>query len=267
MVAVGDQSIFANQMLIYGDNAQFANQTLTWLRNGKLEKVLILVNGKEHSTRDPADVIVDIPPPTQQEVLNALHNLPPSAMLEFANSIATVVEDENMINDFIHDSVEKIPSKAMNRFYIFMFFVVACLSMICGFIFQRKLQRQTASEVAFERSGQQQNDLTKIQFRERQQAALFLLDRFCIDVGGRKLGHWPSFPTELKLGDDRESKNIFESMRKMSILYKSKPTDFWTRKKLVGLEKEVVRWREYYESRPDLSNSEVREGLTSDIKL
>ncbi len=260
MVAIGDQSIFANQMLIYGDNARFANQTIRWLHSDVRKKLLILVDGSQYSSLDPADVALDLPPPTKEEVLNALTDLPPSAMLEFANSVATVVEDENMINEFIQDSMSEVPPAAMDRFNIFLMFGIACLCMIMSFIFQRKLQRQTASEVAVGNANQQQNDLKKIQFHERQQAALFLLDKFCIDIAGKRLGHWPSFPTELNFGKDHDSKSIFESMRKMSILYKSKPTDFWTRKKLATLQGEVNRWRVYFDSRPAFSD-EAREGL------
>jgi len=225
-------------MLIYGDNARLANQAINWLQNEKLQKVLILVDGSEHSSLDPSDVIVDVPPPTTDEVMDALGNLPPSAMLEFANSVATVVEDENMVNDFIHDSMDKVSNAALNRFYIFFTFGVVCLSFLCAFVFQRKLQRQTASEVAFQRSSREQIDLKEVQFRERP---------------GKRIGHWPSFPTELDLGDDGESKSIFESMRKMSIQYKSQPTEFWSRKKLAKLEKEVLRWREHFKSESNIT--------------
>lgn len=255
VVAVGDQSVFTNQMIFFGDNATFANQTLKWLKNEKRKKLLILMDGSEHSALDPSDVLVDVPPPTQQEVLDALEDLPPSAILEFANSVATVVEDENMVNEFIHDSVDNIPEWALRRFYVFLMFGIACFALVVAYVCQGKLQSQTASEVAWKKSQGEQTDVKTIQFRERQRAAHFLLDRFCVDIAGRHFNDWPSFPTEIVMEDDQESKSIFESMTKMGILYKSKPTDFWTRRKLSKLENEVSRWRHYFESRPSIQNA------------
>lgn len=252
IIAVGDQSIFTNQMILYGDNVLFANQAVKWLKHEELKKVLILVDGKEYSSLDPADVVVDLPPPSREEVMDALQNLPPSAMLEFANSVATVVEDENMVNEFIHDSVENIPQSAMNRFYLFLMFGIACLTFVAAFIFQRKLQNQTASEVAYRRTHSEHGDLKAIQFRERQQAAHFLLDKFCFDIAGTRFGNWPSFPTGLDVGGGQQAKHIFETMTKASILYRSKPAGYWTRKKLAWLEKEVDRWRLHFEDQPAL---------------
>jgi hypothetical protein len=256
-VAVGDQSIFTNQMLIHGDNTLFANDTIKWLKHDRCRKLLVLVDGTEYPMLDPTDVVVNVPPPSQEEVMDALKDIPPSAVLDFANSVATVVEDENMVNEFIHDSVDKIPKSAFNRFYIYLLFGIACLSFIAAFLFQRKLQSHTASEVAFRRSRGQQVDLKAVQFVERQQAARFLLDKFCFDMDNRQFGDWPNFPAGLVAADDSESKNVFESMTKMSVLYRSKPTKFWTRKKLASLEKEVNHWRSHFESRPETSKQTV----------
>lgn len=251
-IAVGDQSVFTNQMIIYGDNALFANQAVKWLKKDSVKKFLILVDGVEYSGLDPGDVIVDVPPPTQKEVLDAIQDVPPSAMLEFANSVAAVVEDENMVNDFIHDSTDNIPEWFLNRLYIFLLFTIACCAFVAAFIFQGKLQAQTASEVALKRSRDEQVDIKAIQFRERQQAAHFLLDKFCVDLANRRFSDWPSFPTEMNFDEDQQSKNVFESMTKMSVLYKSKPTGFWTRRRLAKLEKEIVCWRQYFENRQAL---------------
>lgn len=257
VVAVGDQSIFTNQMMMFRDNDLFTDQTIKWLKNDRATKMLILVNGAEYSPLDPSEVVIDLPPPTKEEVFTALKNLPPSAMLDFANSVATVVEDEDMVNDFVHDTMDKIPERSLNRFYIFLLFGVACLSFVVAFLFQGKLQRQTASQIAFKRSSQEQAELKVIQARERQQAAHMLLDKFCMDLAGTRFSDWPSFPTGLDVDDDRESKNLFKSMTKMSVLYKSRPFDFWSRKKLGQLEKQVGKWREYFDSRPELLNMEA----------
>lgn len=257
VVAIGDQSIFTNQMIFFRDNALFADQAIKWLKNDRAKKMLVIVNGSEYSHLGPSDVVIDLPPPTKEEVFEALKNLPASAMLDFANSVATVVEDEDMVNDFVHDTINKIPERSLSRFYIFVLFGIACLSFVAAFLFQGKLQRQTASQIAFKRSGQEQAEMKVVQARERQQAAHMLLDKFCMDLAGTRFSDWPSFPTGLDVDDDRESKNLFKSMTKMSVLYKSKPFVFWSRKKLGQLEKQVEQWRKYFDGRPDLLNTEV----------
>ena len=254
-VAVADPSIFTNQMIIFGNNALFANQTFKWLKNDRLKKVLVLVDGNEY-TAIPSDVVVDMPAPSKDEVLDVLNDLPASAMLDFANSVATVVEDENMVNDFLRDSMEKIPQNDLNRFYIFLLFFFACLSFILAFLFQRKLQRETASDVAYKQSNQEQAEMKVIQSRERQEAAHILLDRFCMDLAGTRFSSWPSFPTGLNVDQDRQSKNLFKSMTKMSVLYKSKTASFWTRSQLAKLEKQVGVWRAYFKNRPEFVKPE-----------
>lgn len=253
MVALGDQSIFTNQMIVYEDNALFADQAIKWLNDKQFKKMLFLVDGSEHSRLDPSDVALDIPPPTRAEVMDALRNLPPSAMLDFANSVATVVEDENMVNDFLRDGMKKVPDQVLGRFYALLLFGVACLTFIVAFLFQGKLQRQTASEIAFQKSARQHTDESAIQANERQQAAHFLLDKFCVDQANIRFNHWSSFPTGLQVEDDRPSKTVFESMTRASIIYKSKPTSYWTRSKLVQLEKKVNQWRSYFDARPHLA--------------
>lgn len=258
VVAVGDESIFTNQMILFYDNALFASETLKWLKNDQPKKMLILVNGKEYTTLSPSDVAVKPPAaPSREEVFDALRNLPPSAMLDFVNSVATVVEDENMVNDLIHDAVDKVPERAFNRFYIFLMFGIACFSFVAAFLCQRKLQSRTASEVAFKHSQNEQAELKVIQSRERQQAAHMLLDRFCMDLANVRFNDWPSFPTGLDVDEDRQSKKLFKSMTHMSVLYKSQSTNFWTRKKLALLEQNVSQWRTYFEGRPALTHSEL----------
>jgi len=248
-VAVADQSIFTNQMILFGDNAVFANQTLKWLKNDRAKKMLILVDGTELSSITPSDVTIEMPAPSRDEVMDTLANLPPSAMLDFANSVATVVEDENMVNDLIHDSMDKVSDRTFNRFTVFLMFGVACLTFVAAFLCQRKLQSETASEVAFKGAQHSEAELDAIQSHERQQAAHFLLDKFCMDLANRRFSDWPSFPTGLNVDDDRKSKNLFKSMTKMSVLYKSKPFSFWTRKKLADLENTVSDWRTYFNGR------------------
>ena len=147
-----DQSVFANQMLVHGDNAIFAQQAMNWLTGEHRTHLLVIADGSVQSALDPEGVEVLLPPPTRQEVFNALKNLPPSAMLEFGNAVVTVVEDENMVNEFIHSSVDQVRPVVMRRALIFFSFAFICTVSLFTYIWQKKLMRQTASEVAFKRS-------------------------------------------------------------------------------------------------------------------
>ncbi len=164
LLCVSDQSVFANQMLIHGDNALFAFQAMNWLKGenqrgenqrGENQRgqnrthLLVIADGSVESAVDPSGIEVTLPPPTRQEVLDALKSLPPSAMLEFGNAVATVVEDENMINEFIHTNVDKVRPVVMRRALILMSFAAICSMTIFTYVWQKKLMRQTASVVAF----------------------------------------------------------------------------------------------------------------------
>ena len=55
---------------------------------------------------DPQSVAVQLPPPTREQVWNALQQLPPELLLEFGNEIATLVEDENLVNELMSMALE-----------------------------------------------------------------------------------------------------------------------------------------------------------------
>jgi hypothetical protein len=249
LLAVADQSVFSNQMIIYRDNALFTDQAMQWLVAGKRKHVLVISDGRSYTAQVPEDVELDLPSPSQKDVLDALKNLPPSALLEFANSVATVVEDEEMVNDFIHDSLDQIPDVKMNRFLMFLMFAVMACTFVVAFIWQKKLLRQTGSEVAFQRSRRDWKQRKTAQSRERQWAAHVLMDALCVDLAGQRYNDWPGFPIGLEFDDDRESKAVFKAMTKASNLYKSKPNSYWTRSRLKQLEQDVDQWRAFFESR------------------
>ncbi len=254
VVGVADQSVFSNQMLIYRDNALFTDQTIRWLKAGNREGgirkyVFVVSNGVEYTHLDPADVEIEIPPPTGEEIVDAIKNLPPSAMLEFANSVATVVEDDDLVNDFIHDELDKVEDGKLNRILLFLMFGVICLSFIAAFLFQKKLLRNTGSEVAAEKSRRAHRQQKSIQARERQWAAHVLLDTLCVDIANRQYNDWPGFPLGLELGDTRDGIPIFKEMTKASNLYKSKSSSYWTRSRLRQLESDTTRWRQWMAER------------------
>ena len=245
LLAAADQSIFTNQMIAYEDNDLFAYQSLLWLKGENRKHVMVICNGKVQPSLDPSDVELSIPPPSASEVMEALRSLPPSAMLEFGNSVATVLEDQNMVNEFIHENMDKVSDVQMNRFLIFLFFGLICLTFVVAFVLQKKLLRQTASVVASQRKRRELKQRKSQESHERQWAAGILLDSICIELANRRYNDWPGFPLGLNLDDDPESKFIFRSMTKASNSFKSKPQSYWNRKRLQELEQELFAWREF----------------------
>ncbi len=249
LLAVADQSIFTNQMIAYEDNHLFAYQALVWLKGENRKHILLICNGQVQPQLDPSDIELSIPPPSPEEVIAALKNLPPTAMLEFGNSVATVLEDQDMVNEFIHETMDKVPQVQFNRFLIFLFFGLICLSCLIAFVWQKKMLRETASVVASRKKRREYKRRKSHEAQERQWAAGVLLDSICIELAKRRYNDWPEFPLGLGLEDDPESKLIFRSMAKASNHFKSKPQSYWTRKRLLELEQELFGWREFFHSR------------------
>lgn len=259
LLAVADQSIFTNQMIAYKDNDLFAYQALKWLKANHCENVLFVVNGEPLATLDPTDVELAIPPPSRKEVMDALGNLPPSAVLDFANSVASVIEDENMVNEFIQENMDKVSPVQFNRFLLFLFFGMICLTCLVAFIWQKKLMRQTATVIATQRSSRERKDRKSHEQFERQWAAGVLLDSICMELADRRYNDWPGFPIGLDWEEDDESKQIFDSMTQSSNLYKTKSASYWTRKRLLDLEQEVLGWRAYFHRRMTQADDVVGE--------
>jgi hypothetical protein len=256
IIGVADQSAFSNQMITYKDNALFADRAIEWLKNRERKYFLIVADGRAFTPTVPAGLSTDspfdppfdpsdLPAPTQDDVLNALENLPPSALLEFANEVATVAEDDNLLNDFIHDNLAKVSDVKMNRFLLFLMFAMASVTFVLAFIWQKSLQNQTASQVAVKGERKQAKNLKSQQARDRHWAARVLLNSLCVELADRPFNDWPEFPSGLQVGTDVESKAVFNSMTKFSNLFKTKPDTYWTRSRLRKLEREVKEWQEY----------------------
>ncbi len=55
-VAVADQSVFANQMIVYRDNALFTDQAIKWLKGSNRKYLLVISDGMPYEALDPSDV-------------------------------------------------------------------------------------------------------------------------------------------------------------------------------------------------------------------
>ena len=255
LMCFADQSIFSNQMLPHGDNALLAKSTLEYLKGRNRSSVLILNNGIVMKAVTPADLEVDLPQPTREEVIDAMKELPPSAVFEFANSVIGVVEDENLVNDFVRGTIDNIHPKKVNRFWIFCAFAIGCLIATWTYLFQKKLKRTTSSDIAFQKAEYNERNQKKIASSfagksklcfERQMAVLAMLDAFCIERVDRRFNDLKRFPDELEVANDEFGTAIKNAMRQISNDFRFKPRDFWTTKRLLGVESAIEHWRRYF---------------------
>ena len=257
LICFSDQSMFTNQMLLHGDNARAAKQSLEWLMGENRKQVLVLVDGVVQSEVNPADLNVELPQPTREEVVDALKDLPPSAMLDFGNAVLGVVEEENMINEFINAQMDRVRPKAMDRFWIFVAFATACLFAVMTYTWQKKLRRRTISDIANIKAVENRKvakRLKKIEASqsklcfERQMAVLAMLDSFCLDFANRRFEELPNFPVGIEAGVDEHAIGIESAMKVIGSDYRSQPRDFWTEKRLLAVEGAVSHWRDYFDS-------------------
>ena len=257
LVCFSDHSMFSNQMLMHGDNARAAKQSLEWLMGGNRKRVLVLVDGIVQTEVNPADLNVELPQPTREEVVDALKDLPPSAMLEFGNSVLGIVEDEDMINEFVNAQMDRVPQKKINRFLMFLTFAMACLFAVFTYTWQKKLRRRTISDIAnMKARGKKKTEKrikkmeashSKLCF-ERQMAVLAMLDSFCLDHAKRRFEELPNFPEGIEIGADEHGVGIASAMKIIGADYRNQPRTYWTEKRLLAVEGAVNHWRAYFES-------------------
>jgi hypothetical protein len=141
IVVSPDQSMFANQMLMYEDNAQLAVNTIRWLAGQNRTIALLLDDQQAVAPAQLEQVQVEIPPPTPEEVREALRNLPPEVLISFANSATAVIEDEGIPNDFLTYLVRQIPEHVYQRILMIM------ATLALGVVAVRKLFGAAAPSV------------------------------------------------------------------------------------------------------------------------
>ncbi|MEM9943351.1 MAG: hypothetical protein AAF939_17435 [Planctomycetota bacterium] len=247
LLCLADQSVFTNQMILHGDNALFAQRSLQWLMSNKRTKVLVWdAAGGPVFPEDLNSLDVEIPPPTRREVINALKNLPPSKILEFGNEVAGMMEDQNLVNEFLREISSKISTKAMNRFLIFFAFACAFLFSFFVFVGQKRLVQRTISEIESEKVVKQKKGNRNQDRIERLMAADTLLDSFCLEVANRRFRNWGNFPEGLSVGNDERSQRMFKAMVEARKKFESATPKYWTAKRLAELEFEVNHWRNYF---------------------
>lgn len=248
MIVVSDSSLLNNQMLPLGSNAQFAQNVCQWLsQDGERRSLLMVVNGEVETPVDASMLAFMPPPPTSEEVLDAVKKLPREKLLEFANKVAQVAEDEDMINNFAEKFIDKQSDRKIARFYIFLVFGAALLFGIATYLWQKKLLRKTASDVTSHRQKLFAKRKTINAAAERQLAATVVLNAFCLEIANRRLETWPMFPQGLTVGTDPEAMRVLNEMADANHALRTSNQMYWTSQRLDEFVKSVEQWRVYFD--------------------
>ena len=261
-----DSTFLNNQMLPKGNNALCAKNILDWLSEGRPKSVLLIINNQVQPVVDPASMVLLPPPPTEQEVLNTLKDLPPQAWLEFGNTVVQAAEDNNLANEFLQKVSEEITYKQAFRAVLLALFFGMVIFGLSTYAWQKKLMRKTSSVVAEQRahlfSSQQRSRLAA----ERQVAASLILGAFCLDLTNRRLEHWGMFPQGLNIGDDNQAKSILIEMADYHQALRNHPPTYWTPHRLRSLESDSLKWRSILIARGFLDQEEASTNMPGQME-
>jgi len=245
---VADPLLFTNQMLFKGDGLRFADNTLNWLSDDyRRKKALLIIDGIEQSAVDPNDLEILTPIPTHDEVIQALQKLPAKEMLDFANSVAQLSEDENILNDIAHKYTDSLVDGQVLRLIIFAAFISCFAFGLVTYFWQRRVRRRTSSVVTGRRQQRLSNGKNTSEASERQAAASLLLNAFCLEVAKRRLADWPEFPTPIISQNNRTDSPATKATNEMADAYwklRTKPQSYWTLETLLDLEHATNHWRQ-----------------------
>lgn len=248
VLVLSDPSLFSNQMLIYGDNARLAWQALDWLRNPGRDDLLLVIDGEPARPAALDDTALQLPPPTREEVLEALRNLPPDKLVEFGNAMATVIEDEGLVNEFLATAVKEVPQVEFSRFLLLLVTVVAGVFLWYAYITRDTLVEQMDEENRLPGVLTTPTRYRSVLARQRATAARLLLDRFLTRSTGLPPQRvWParfrlaSTPSSLDHDPVRE---IGRACRRVS----GKKPSWWNRNRLNRLEQRIEIWSQLHQS-------------------
>lgn len=244
VMACADQSIFTNQMLYHLDNARFALQTMNWLCEGKRTRLLFLVDGRVVSPDDPQAVDVQFPQPTPEQVWDALRNLPPDVMLQVGNEIATLIEDENLVNEVMSLAMKDVSDQHMTRAVIFL-----TTLLLGGFLFYRYMTSESTLQDA---TGTDTKDIglsgtgwfgkRRKDAGDRHSVARELVGRFYSQVSKGKHNHYVGFPAGLTFVNCENEQELRKGMKQTAKYLKWKSRRWWTQARLQGLREQINYW-------------------------
>ena len=240
-LAIADHSVFTNQMLGCGDNARLAAQTVAWLADGKRTKVIILVDRDIVSPSDPTLVDIEIPPPTPEQVREALASLPPEQFREVVNTAIAIVEDEGILDDVLGEFFQKLPRHLYNRVIIIgASLTLAFFAIMRAVSFRGTLEIDAnGDEIPGARSQR------VVDRDERHHVAMQMLDRFRVDVTGSAKTSWEDFVRCIRIvGNPIEATHLRRELES----YRGRKPSQWSVYRLEELKSQLDHWRHLLQS-------------------
>lgn len=244
-VVIADQSVFSNQMLLYADNARFTANVLRWLAAPDRTTVLILENQSIITPSVPEDVEIEIPPPTPEQVRDALRNLPADVLVEFADTVAVGVEESGMHNEVLAYLMERIPPLAYRRLLWLL------PTLLLGLVaFRRMFSEATPDATTTVDSAALLSSASRMRpWLERQHAARELLERFRLDVAGTSAVPWKVFASRLIVTNQSwQTRRLRRAVLKASTRLEPGAQRYWTRRRLEKLGTQIRQWRQLRDS-------------------
>jgi hypothetical protein len=244
-MAVADQTIFSNQMLLYKDNARLTANLVSWLSQGERTSVLILDDQSVITPPAPEEVEVEIPPPTPEQVKEALKSLPRDVLIDFANTVAAEVEDAGIHNEIVAFLTERIPPRAYRRL-LWLLSTLVLGVIVCRRVFSDTTPENAAGEAnatTLRTAPHQRASL------ERQQAARVLMERFRAEVAGTSDLPWKVFGARIRIANQPwQTRRLRRVLRRASQRLDPGHGQRWTRRRLRKLETHLADWRRLKES-------------------
>lgn len=246
LLVCADPSIFSNQMIFQADNARLALQMMYWLKQGHRSQLIILYDNRPIRPEDPQRVDVDLPTPTEEEIWDAIQQLPPDLLLEFGNEIAALVEDEDLVNQLMSEIMSEV-----DDFYLRRFLILLTTFLLVGFVFYRYMTSESTLQDAV---GTELNEFGARKFgrlnhpdaaaaRDRLLAARELVRRFYNRVSNGKRNSYQSFPSGLKFVDCDNRRAVKKDMRYVQKRLKLKKAKKWNSATLAKLKADLEAWQ------------------------
>ncbi len=256
ILALADPSVLTNQMLLSGDNARLAWQAVEWLKSSSPERnhLLLVVDGAATQPTELENSEILLPPPTRDEVLKALRNLPPDKLIEFGNTVAAVVEEEGIVNEFLGSIMRDVPPLEWKRFLLLAATLVIAGILWFGFFTRDTLPDHLAA-LARRRTGRGEvrpftgRERRALEVEERAWAARTLVDQLLRRITGgglrgasRRAGNIRLLPGQRSLDH-----NPPREIRKMARRVRRAKPQWWKPRRLKRLESRIATWRQLHD--------------------
>ena len=260
MLICSDQSVFCNQMLFHLDNALLALQAMHWLKDGQRDSLLIMIDGQIANPDDPQSVDVEFPAPSREQILDALQQLPPDVLLRFGSEIATIIEDENLINEMMSMTLENVSDTKYFRAIIFF-----STLLLAGFLFYRYLASESTIQDVVGTDTQVNSKPGSGWLGKRRQAALDrhavareLVTRFYVKVSAGECDQFSGFPAGIRFVNGDQSDERTKKMQRTGKALKWKSRRWWTQVRLRAIRAQIDEWEHL------LKNQQLVYGSLSD---